>query len=168
MDLDKRFLKLQKIKHRSFGRLVSLQKRFFDEWAIECLGDHGYPNFKVAYFAILKNIGPEGTTNNELADKACVSKQATSKVIRELEDFGLITSVSHEADSRRFIIKLTKKGKELVIKATEMVFERTKEYEKLVGKEEFNQAMDIMIRVMEYEKAKWEEKKNTKRSGYGY
>ena len=164
MDLDKKFLKIQKIKQKSFGKLVSLQKRFFDEWAVECLTADGYEGFKIAYFGILKNIGLEGTTNNELAEKACVTKQATSKVIKELESFGLVTSVSHEADSRRFIIKLTRKGKELVIKATEMVTKRMTDYEKLVGKERFRQAMETMFEIMEYEKALWEAKKNNKKS----
>jgi DNA-binding MarR family transcriptional regulator len=163
MDLDKSFLKIQEMKKTSYGRLVSLQKRFFDEWALEKLGSIGYTDFKIGYFAILMNIGLDGVTNNELAEKICVTKQASSKVIKDLEAYGLVTSVLHDKDSRSVLIKLTKKGKEFVIKATEQIYKRTAEYEKLVGKARFKQAMETMYIIMNHEMSQWVEKNSGKK-----
>lgn len=162
MDLDKQFIKIREVKQRSYGRLVSLQKRFFDEWALDRLACIGYNDFKIAYFPVLMNIGLEGATNNELAEKGCITKQAVSKVIKELESYGLVHSELHTTDSRSVNIQLTKKGKEFVIKATEQVLKRMQEYEKLVGKENFHQAMDTMFIIMNYDKEMWEQKKNDK------
>jgi DNA-binding MarR family transcriptional regulator len=105
------------------------------------------------------NIGIEGVTNNYLAEVVCVTKQATSKVIRELEGYGLVQIRSHEGDARRSTIELTTKGKELVVTAVDEVFKRMAEYEKLVGKEKFHQALDTMYVIMEYEKELWEKKR---------
>lgn len=163
MDLDKRFLKVKEMKKASYGRLVSLQKRFFDEWAIANLANVGYPDFKIGYFAILMNINLEGSTNNELAEKVCVTKQASSKVIKEIEEYGLVTSVLDESDSRKVLIKLTKRGKEFVIKATEEVYKKMAEYEKLVGKENFKIAMETMFKIMQYDMDNWQEKSRSKK-----
>jgi DNA-binding MarR family transcriptional regulator len=162
MDLDKRFIKVRELKQKSYARLVSLQKRFLDEWALEKLSQAGYRDFKMAYFPILMNIGLEGATNNELAEKGCVTKQATSKVIKELESYKLVYTELHETDNRCVVIKLTKKGKELVITAAEQIFKRMQEYEKLVGKENFQQAMDTMFKIMEYDMEMWGKKKTDK------
>jgi DNA-binding MarR family transcriptional regulator len=163
MDLDKKFLKMKEMKKTSYGRLVSLQKRFFDEWALENLARIGYADFKIGYFAILMNIGLEGTTNNELAEKVCVTKQASSKVIKEIEEYGLVTSVLDETDSRKVLIKLTKRGKEFVVKATEEVYKKMAEYEKLVGKQNFKIAMETMFKIMQYDMDNWQEKSKGKK-----
>jgi len=155
MDLDKIFLKTLEFKKTSYGRLVSMQKRFFDEWAQEKLESNGFKDFKMSYFAILMNISLEGVTSTELAEKICVTKQASSKVIKELERQGLVHLATDEKDSRRVLIFLTKRGKELVIQATENVKKKTKEYEKLVGKEKFAEAMETMYKIMEHDREEW-------------
>lgn len=159
MELDKKFKKAQEIKQRSYGKLIQLQKRFFDEWALARLAEHGYPHFKMAYMPVLMNIGVDGITNNELADLICVTKQAVSKVIRELEGYGLVKTELHKDDARRAKIQLTRKGKEMVIKTVEEVGKRSAEYEKLVGKEQFKQALETMFMILDYERNLWEKRR---------
>jgi len=159
MDLEEKFRHIQEIKQRSYGKLVQMQRRLFDEWALDKFAENGYPDFKMAYLPILMNIGPEGIGNNELAEKGHVTKQATSKVIRELEKAGLVAIVMHEGDARRSHIRLTTKGKELVIHAVEEVFKRMAIYEELVGRDEFRQAMDVMYKILDYERECRERKK---------
>ena len=51
----------------NIGRLISIYKRAFDEWAIASLTERGYPLFKISHFAVLMNINENGKTNKEIA-----------------------------------------------------------------------------------------------------
>ena len=70
---------------KNIGRLVNMWKRFFDDWAYEELNQLGYDYFKMAYMPFIMNISETGSTNNEIAIKAKVTKQAMSKVVVQLE-----------------------------------------------------------------------------------
>lgn len=154
MNLNEQFIKARKLKEKNYGKLVQLQKRFFDEWALERLNQKGYVRFKLSYMAFLMNIDEHGISNKELAEKAHVTKQAMSKVMKELEKLGLVESKTHEEDARMSVISLTDKGKQMVITVVENVCEKMDEYEALVGKANFQQAMDTMFIILEYEKVK--------------
>jgi len=154
MDLDKEFKKARKLKERNFGKLVQLQKRFFDEWAMERFRQEGYKEFKMSYMAILMNIEEDGISNKELAIRAHVTKQAMSKVMKELDKLGLVESKTNEEDARMSLISLTEKGKRVVITVVENVCAKMDEYEALVGKKRFQEAMDTMYILLDYERQK--------------
>ena len=80
------------------------------------------------------NIHPEGTTNNELAKKARVSKQTMSNVVKELTEGNDIRSETHGQDKRSSIIYLTLKGKKLVVSVRDRVTDLESEYEKVLDK----------------------------------
>lgn len=154
MNLDKEFKEALERKQKSYGRLVQMQKRIMDEWAMERFVENGYENFKLSYMPFLMNIGEHGITNKALASKASVTKQAMSKVIRELEEQGLVTSKPNKNDARSIHIELTEKGKMLVIRATSEMCGKREEYENLVGKKRFQEAIDTMYTILQYEMEK--------------
>lgn len=160
MNLEEQFSYAQECKQRNYGKLVQLQKRLFDEWAMERFKEHGYKGFKMSYMAYLMNIEGNGISNKELSDKVRVTKQAMSKMVKELEKLGLVVSEANEDDARMSMISLTDKGKEVVITVVERVTEKMAEYENVVGKENFAQAMDTMFAIVEYEKEKFQGKKS--------
>src|SRR5690606_23347915 len=100
MNLDKKFKEALELKKRSYGRLVQMQKRRMDGWGMEKFIEGRYADFKLAYMPFLMSIGGHGTTNKELAGKAAITKQAMSKVIRELERLGFVSSKANETDAR--------------------------------------------------------------------
>lgn len=159
MNLDEKFVLARKLKEKNFGKLVQMQKRLFDEWATERLQANGYGKFRISYMAVLMNIDEHGVSNKELAERAHVTKQAMSKVLKELDKLELVEAKTHDEDARVSLISLTDKGKQMVITVVDNVCEKMEEYENLVGKENFAQAMDTMFRIMEYEKAKLAGKK---------
>src|SRR5690349_23805618 len=111
MSWDKKLKDTEYIKTHSWGKIVTYLKRQFDQWATQKLSEQGYNDFKMAYMPVLMNIKPEGTNNNELAKLARVSKQAMSKVARELQDLGYIKTKSDANDKRITIFMLTERGK---------------------------------------------------------
>lgn len=152
MDLDKELKSLLEKKHESWGKLMHLLKRSFDEWANMSLARKGYVHFKIGYMPFLMNIGVEGTTNTELAQKAKVTKQAMSKVVKELEEAGYIKSVINKNDRRSVMLELTDKGKKLVIEVRKCLDELLDEYKKLVGVERLKITMDVLWEIIEYHK----------------
>lgn len=159
MDLDKEFVRAKKIKEKNYAKLVQLQKKLFDEWGLEQLREQGYPGFKMSYMAFLMNIDEDGITNKELARRAHVSKQAMSKAMRDLEKLQLVETRLHESDARMSIISLTGKGKQMVVTVVRCVEEKTREYEQLVGLDDFHRAMDTMFKIVRFEKEKFGDRK---------
>ena len=149
-ELDKQLLETYEQKQKSWGKLISHLKRQFDTWATAELENHGYSDFKMGYMPLLMNIHPEGITNNELAKKAKVTKQAMSKVVKELVEAGYIRTETHGQDKRSSIIYLTTKGKKLVLSARSKVFDLEKEYEAFVGKKKFEELKEWLTKIIDY------------------
>lgn len=154
-ELDKQLLEFHQGKEQSWGKILAHLKRLFDAWAITELVKKGYEGFKMAYMPLLMNIHPEGITNNELAKKARVTKQAMSKVVKELLEYGYIKTAVHGTDKRSSIIFLTAKGKKLVVSARTRLSELEKEYEQLLGKNNFLQLKQQLMNIIHYHDEKY-------------
>ena len=152
--MDKRLQAFQEQKYMSIGKLISHMKRHFDAWAMNEIAEHGYADFKIGYMPLIMNIKPEGITNNELAKKSMVTKQAMSKVVKELTEADYITSETHGQDKRSALIYLTPKGKKLVLSARERVVELEAVYEKVIGKKELVQFKTTIQKLIEYHDSK--------------
>ncbi len=135
---------------RSWGRMSYQAKRVFDEWAMKELAQQGYPNFKMAYMPLLMNIGLNGNTNKEIAAKSRVTKQAMSKVVKELEDLGLIKVSQHSTDKRSVMIFFTDKGKKMVYTAKLQVKALTDEYKKIIGEKNYEIMIDSLSKIIAY------------------
>lgn len=153
-ETDKRLLDFYRQKQKSFAKLISLLKRHFDAWAMNEFAAHGYGDFKIGYMPLIMNIQPEGITNNELAKKAKVTKQAMSKVVKELTEADYIRTETHGKDKRSSILYLTAKGKKLVLAARERVVELEKEYESVLGKRKFAEMKEMLTQLVDYHDAK--------------
>lgn len=152
--LDKQLMESLANKEKGWGKILSHLKRQFDGWATAGLIAHGYNDFKMGYMPLLANIQPEGITNNELAKKARVTKQAMSKVVKELVSLGYVETETHGEDKRSSVVFLTPKGKKLVIAARQKVSSLEQEYEKLLGKKKFTELKEMLIAIIRYEDEK--------------
>ena len=149
-ELDTLLRETQYIKERSWGKVLSYLRRQFEAWTIDKLSKQGYSDFTMAHMPLIMNIKPEGTNNNELATIAKISKQAMSKVVKDLLQKGYIETKTDPADKRSTIISLTEKGKRFVIKARYCVQELTVEYQDLLGKKEYEHLIDNLHKIIEY------------------
>lgn len=134
----------------SVGRLVNLWKRFFDDWAHQELELRGYPYFKMAYMPFIMNISNEGSTNNEIAQKAKVTKQAMSKVVKELTTLGLIRVEKHPTDARATMIYLSDAGEKFVAQSKLCVTGLHAQYKEILGEEELNQLLHSMQKIVQH------------------
>ena len=150
MSLDQQLRDTECLKAESWGKILSYLKRQFDQWATERLSQHGYKNFKMAYMPVLMNIKLEGTNNNELARNARVTKQAMSKVAKELYELGYIKTKVDPSDKRSTIFMLTERGKKLVVEARLAVKELMDEYREVFGHEEYGHTLQMLLKIIDY------------------
>jgi DNA-binding MarR family transcriptional regulator len=149
-ELDSILRETECIKLRNWGKILVLLRRQFEGWAIKELSGHGYADFSMAHMPLIMNIKPEGTNNNELAAIAKISKQAMSKVVKDLLNKGYIETRTDALDKRSVTILLTDKGKRFVIKARNCVQSLTLEYQNFLGKDEYEHTVDNLMKIMDY------------------
>lgn len=123
-------------RQQSLIRMLGLLKKDMDCRIIGKLQHRGYNNFKLGDLVLIVNIEPQGIINNELAKKARITKQAMSKVVKNLEAEGYIRTCKHANDNRASVISLTDEGKKLIICASESFQEIQQEYTDIIGEQD--------------------------------
>jgi len=150
MALDQRFQDKNYILSCGWGKILHHLRKQFDLWATERLALKGYKGFKMTYMPVIMNIDPSGTSNNDLALRAKVTKQAMSKVIKELQKSGYISSKTDPNDKRSTIFKLTSRGEGLIQGAKESVSDLMDEYRKLIGKKNYDVLLMQLVNIVEH------------------
>lgn len=145
--LDKQLAEIIANRPRLLIRLLNIVKKDFDNRLIEKLQQAGYKDFKIGDMVLIVNISQEGTINNELAKKARITKQAMSKVVKNLEATGYIYTRKHETDNRATVIFLSDKGKQLVIDTAAVVQEVQGYYTSIIGEKDAEVLRDILFKL---------------------
>jgi len=135
-------------RQRSLPRLLGLLKKDMDARITDKLVQRGYANFKLGDLVLIVNIQPEGTINNELARRARITKQAMSKVVKNLEAGGYILTRKNTNDNRSSVIFLTDNGKRLLISAAEAFREIQDEYVDIIGQENTDTLKEILGKLV--------------------
>jgi DNA-binding MarR family transcriptional regulator len=147
-------MQVVEVKAKDSGRvackLVYLLKRFTDQWMGKrlCRGDQ--PEFNSAHLPLLMSIGTNGISNNELAAKLNVTKQATSKIVKELETIQMVKSEKSEKDARVAMLYLTNNGENLYYSLRNQMEQLEDEYKKVVGAKNYEIAIDVMLKLIKF------------------
>ncbi|MGA0556098.1 MarR family winged helix-turn-helix transcriptional regulator [Larkinella sp. VNQ87] len=133
------------VRERSLGRVMAKMKRFLGRYVEQRLTELGFTDFKASYITFLGNLEEGGITNNELAKRAGVTKQAMSKIVKLLEDDNYIYTVKDERDSRSSRIFLNERGKQLLIAVFKCTEEMRAKFHAIAGQERVEQMIDTMV-----------------------
>ncbi|QJW88430.1 MarR family transcriptional regulator [Spirosoma taeanense] len=142
------FNQFRAIRGRSIGRLLWRLKRYMDNFVEPRLHALGYTNFKMSYLMVLAHIDEGGITNNELAKRACVTKQMMSKLVSLLETDGYIHIEKNPTDSRSSVIFLNERGKELFIALRDCMQEGRDRFDAIVGHDRMELVIDTMVELV--------------------
>lgn len=137
-------------KNRQLGRLLTKSHRFTREIAGEFLRSKGYVNFRVGHMVALIHIDLEGSSINTLAQLAGVTKQAMSKLVKELQDEGYVTTEKHSTDARVMVVKLSEKGVDCMLDWKECSGLIEAKFMTIIGKEKLEQLKDILFSLTNY------------------
>lgn len=103
-----------------------------------------YEKLSLMYEGYISLLAERDCSPGELAAKLSISKQACSKVIRELEDLDLITRRKHPEDSRSSLLSLSERGLQLLKDAAAYTVEVQEEFSSAVGTERLQQMIGHM------------------------
>jgi len=131
-------------------KLVYLLKRSLDEWMTGRLCCLDQVDFNKAQLPIFMSIGTEGISNNKLAEKLNISKQAASKVIKELEELNLVRNEQCSTDARSVTLYLTESGIRLYQHIKNQIEVLEEEYKKQVGAKNYETALNVMQRLVDF------------------
>ena len=131
-------------------KLVYLLKRFIDEWSSKKLCVVNHPGFNSAHLPLFMSIGTTGISNNALAAKLSVTKQATSKIIKELETLNMVTSDKSPDDARVVMLHLTDEGTTFYYYLKAQLTELENMYKKEVGAKNYEIAIDVMLKLVKF------------------
>ncbi len=136
--------------HKAGIKLIYLLKRFMDEWNEKNLCSMHCPGFNSAQLPLFMTIGKTPISNNEAAAKLNISKQASSKIIKELEAINMVKSEKSAADARSVMLQLTPEGEEYYNYVLTEVSRLEDKYKKLVGAKNYETALEVMAKLVEF------------------
>ncbi|MEI8004600.1 MAG: MarR family winged helix-turn-helix transcriptional regulator [Bacteroidota bacterium] len=144
-----KLLKKRPPKEESVGRLIYLLYRHLTAWGESRWPKVGLHAFGPSHIHLLATIGLEGVSNSGMARRAKVSKQAMSKLVKDMLALGLIVIQVNENDSRCNIISLTDKGGETLMQIWETNDLLKKQVEKRLGKAKSKRILTLMDELVD-------------------
>ena len=102
-------LKVNKVLH-NVARSLMLASRAHTAAVTARLALRGYDDFPFASASLLWLLDEGGTRSTVLAQRAGVSKQAMSQLVRLMESQGYLEQVPDPTDTRAKVVRMTKRG----------------------------------------------------------
>jgi DNA-binding MarR family transcriptional regulator len=142
------FEMFHQMRQRNVARLVIRYSKYMIARVEQLAAGHGHPDFKHHYMGLLANIGPEGSTSGELARCIWVTKQAMSKMLKEVEAQGFIAHHPHEHDGRANMVHLTEKGRLLLAASLKVSAQLKAEMIAVAGEENIEHLIDTLSTLL--------------------
>lgn len=141
---------LKEIRQKSLSRIVHNLRMHLSGRLIGKMHTMGYPSCSFQHTAVFANIDLEGTNIVTLADRANISKQAMSKLVKDIEEMGYVEIVKDPKDSRAVLVMLTDLGAELIINIQTGIRELREEVENVIGKGKVETFLEIATDINNY------------------
>jgi|ERR1700744_5729480 len=135
---------------RMTNRLLYLLKRLSDDWYCTKLCHSNLEGFNNSYLPLFMSIGTKGISNSKLASTLSITKQAASKVIKELEELGLVKSEKCSTDGRSMMLYLTEDGIHFYEHIRNQMIALEQNYKKVVGARNYETAINVMLKLVDY------------------
>jgi DNA-binding MarR family transcriptional regulator len=135
---------------RMLGKLLYILKRLSHEWYVTKLCHANVNDFNNAHLPVFMSIGTKGISNGQLAAKLSITKQAASKVIKELEELKVVRSEKCATDARSMMLYLTDDGIRFYEHIKNQMTLLEDQYKKVVGAKNYETAVNVMLKLIDY------------------
>ena len=113
------------------------------------LKERGFADVSPSHGWIFHNTKEEGSRITELAAIAKITKQSMSALVAQLEETGYVKKKPDPTDKRAWLLVLTPKGKKVKDVGHEINFLFEKSWEQKLGKKDYSQLRQLLIRLCE-------------------
>jgi len=121
------------------GRLLLRAVRAVNEQIIERLTSLGHPDIRGSHTAVFANLDGGGTRAVNLAQRAGMTRQAMSNLVRELEAAGYVVLAADPDDGRASLVRLTARGERFCQEAAVVIRRVESEYAQRLGDPDLQQ-----------------------------
>ena len=97
------------------------------------LAERGYADFPFASASLLWLLDEDGTRSTLLAQRAGVTKQAMSQLVRLMERQGCLEQIADPGDSRAKVVRMTERGKAVKTACVEVREELNQQIARTIG-----------------------------------
>jgi len=129
------------------GALLRVPAHAIHRRLIAGLNEAGFQDLRLPHIAVFQYPGPDGCRPSELAERACMSKQAMNQLLQSLEQQGYIRRNNDSGDGRARIVHFTKRGKAVWDKICEILVEVEAEWRATLGDRQFEQLKKLLYKV---------------------
>lgn len=134
---------LQQARRRGIGRLFLLARQdFLTRLHARMQGDASQP--LLAASRLLPWLDVAGTRSVELARRMGVTKQAVVRVVRDLEDAGLLAREPDPQDGRAWLVRFTPAGLRYLERMHRMIEAIERDYERELGAEQMRMTRETL------------------------
>lgn len=126
---------LQDSRRYGIGRLLLLARRDFISRLAGKMDQEGDMAMQ-ARGRLLPYIDMDGTRSIDLARRTGVTKQAIARMVKELEEEGLLYRTADGADGRAALVKFTEAGLQYLSRMHKNIAKVERDYERMVGQEQ--------------------------------
>lgn len=105
---------LEEFNDSSLLRITRQTARYFTHAITDGLTIRGHHKLGARHLHVLENLSIEGTNIVSLAQRVGVTKQAMSKLVKEVADAKYVSLETDKTDTRAIIVKPTEQGWQLI------------------------------------------------------
>ena len=129
--------------------LMFIAQRSAEGRIYEAVRNAGFTDFTVAQGRLAAGIDPDGTRLSVLAERAQVAKQTATALVDHLERAGYVERVPDPSDGRARLVRLTRRGMEVIplARAEERLIEQ--EWARHLGPRRMRQLRDALVLLRE-------------------
>jgi DNA-binding MarR family transcriptional regulator len=120
------------------GRLLLRAHRAVNAVLFERLVALGHDAVRPAHASVFLNLDAEGTRMVTLAQRAGVSRQAISQLVRDVQAAGYIAVEPDPDDGRATRVRLTERGVAFCLQVADVARDLDRRWESLLGAEELD------------------------------
>jgi len=135
----KKLAQLRATRSFGIGRLFLLARRDFSARLTQKMAARHPDGGPIVGASLLPFLDLEGTRSTELARRAGISKQAVTKVLKELDEAGLVTRTQDQSDGRAQLVHFTEQGVDYLLQIHAAIKSIEQEYEQLLGHDQLQQ-----------------------------
>ena len=131
-------------RKRVLGRLVTRLSVNIQEQTIEALHALGFDDLRLSHNNVLIHVEAQGTRITTLAERAKMTKQGMSKLVREVEALGYVERLPDPDDRRAQLVRLTNRGIELMEHALVYFDQKEASLRRRLGDQAYDQLLETL------------------------
>jgi DNA-binding MarR family transcriptional regulator len=144
--------KYRRFNDHNLARLIRTVERHITNQISRELQIHGYHSLSARHLQVFEHLDTEGVSIIQLAQRAGISKQAMSKMVKEVAIEGFVNVITDDRDNRVQLVNVTQKGAALIVDIRKETVRRCDELlaNNVVSREDIDHATHTFTKLLNH------------------